>query len=688
MRLARTSLLISMSVCASLALACGPEFPNRLLDDRSASLQNLPIGSFDFEMKRLLAEPKDALIPVEEAYYGSVPAIAPASTAAANAANMRLAPIYERAAAEFHKGDLDAARADFNALLAMAETEHLRSSRELAALYSLGRLERAQSHDDAARTAFRRVRARVLEGIADPQGLGAASFGEEARIELDAGDFAKAIGLYAEQAARGSSSGMSSLGFVFSRLISNESELDAALEDSMVRRLLPAYLNARYETMPAGQLDRLVAHFDQLQSPKLEGLDRLAAALYRAGSYELAGKLAQRSESAMAWWVRAKLALRGGDQAAAAASYAHAAAAFPVEEDWGYRDGENAGPIEEDAARGFSPRCRVEGESGLLALSRGDYVSALEQLYASADQYWDDAAHVAERVLTADELRQFVDTHVQVRPLALDAAGNVSWSPGQRLRTLLARRLLRDGRFEEALPYFDDPALAATARRYVDARNGARNGGRIERAQAAFVAAGIADSQGGDLLAFELDPDYSIYGGSFDLNPAGHYDDDYNWIPEERKDPDIGTSFVGKDEPARMLASRAKPLQRYHYRYTALDLAEEAADLLPARSQAYAAVLCMATGWINNSDHARGEALWLRYVRNGPYVPWAADFGRHCEAPDFAAAAERLHVERIAQAKRLIRHFGPYAVAFLAGCIVLVALIVRRRRSRRALATS
>jgi cellulose synthase operon protein C len=688
MLLNRTSLLIAMSACASLALACGPEFPNRLLDDRSASLQNLPIGSFDFEMKRLLPEPKDALIPVEDAYYGSVPVIAPAPTAAADAANMRLAPIYERAAVEFHEGDLDAARADFNALLAMAETEHLRSSRELAALYSLGRLERAQSHEDAARTAFRRVRDRVLEGVADPQGLGAASFGEEARIELDAGDFAKAIGLYAEQAARGSSSGMSSLGFVFSKLISNESELDAALEDSMVRRLLPAYLNARYETMPAGQLDRLVAHFDQLQSPKLEGLDRLAAALYRAGSYELAGKLAQRSESAMAWWVRAKLALRSGDQAVAAASYAHAAAAFPVEEDWGYRDGENAGPIEEDAARGFSPRCRVEGESGLLALSRGDYESALEQFYASADQYWDDAAHVAERVLTVDELRQFVDTHVQVRPLALDAAGNVSWSPGQRLRTLLARRLLRDGRFEEALPYFDDPALAATARRYVDARNGARNGGRIERAQAAFVAAGIADAQGGDLLAFELDPDYSIYGGSFDLNPAGHYDDDYNWIPEERKDPDIGTSFVGEDEPARMLASRAKPLQRYHYRYTALDLAEEAADLLPARSQAYAAVLCMATGWINNSDHARGEALWLRYVRNGPYVPWAADFGRHCEAPDFAAAAKRLHVERIAQAKRLIRHFGPYAAALLAGGIGLVALIVRRRRSRRALATS
>jgi cellulose synthase operon protein C len=681
MRLVRTSLLIAMSACASLALACGPEFPNRLLDDRSASLQDLPIGSFDFEMKRLLPEPKDALVPVEEAYYGSVAAIAPAPTAAEDAANMRVAPVYRKAAAAFHEGDLDAARTGFNALLAMPEAT--RSSRELAALYSLGRLERTQAHDDAARAAFRRVRARVLEGVADPQGLGAASFGEEARIELDAGDFAKAIGLYAEQAARGSSSGMSSLGFVFSKLISDEGELDAALEDPTVRRLLPAYLNARYESMPVGQLDRLVAHFDQLQSAELEGLDRLAAALYRAGSYDLAGKLAPRSESAMAWWVRAKLALRSGDQAAAAAAYAHAAAAFPVEEDWGYRDGENAGPIEEDSARGFSPRCRVEGESGLLALSRGDYATALEQLYASADQYWDDAAHVAERVLTVDELRQFVDTHVRVRPLAPGAIPNEpSSSPARQMRALLARRLLRDGRFEEALTYFDDPALAESAKRYVDARVAAQNGGQIERAEAAFAAAGILDTQGLDLLGFELDPDYVVYGGSYDPNAAGHYDDDYNWIAEERKDPDIGTSFVGKDEPARMLASRAKPLQRYHYRYTALDLAEEAASLLPARSQAYAAVLCMATGWINNSDHARGEALWLRYVRNGPYVPWAADFGRHCEAPDFAGAAKRLKAERIAEAKRMIRRFGPYAAGLLAICIGLGVFLVRRRNRR------
>jgi cellulose synthase operon protein C len=683
MLLTRTSLLIAMSACASLALACGPEFPNRLLDDRSGSLQDLPIGSFDFEMKRLLSDPKDALVPVEIDQYGADEATT--RDAATDAASMRVAPLYLSAAAAFHEGDLDSAREGFQALLAMPESA--RSDRELAALYSLGRLERAQAHVDAARAAFRKVRDRVLEGVPDPQGLGAASFGEEARLELDAGDPARAIALYAEQAARGSSSGMSSLGFVFGKLIGDEGELDSALEDPMVRRLLPAYLNARHESLPAGQLDRLVSHLDRQKSVKLEGFDRLAAALYRAGSYELAGKLAQRSDAALAWWVRAKLALRSGDEAAAAAAYARAAAAFPVEEDWGYRDGENAGPSDDDSYRGFSPRCRVEGESGLLALSRGDYVSALEQLYASADQYWDDAAHVAERVLTVDELRQFVDAHVQV--VGADAGPSVpSSSPARQMRALLARRLLRDGRFDEALSYFDDPALAAAAQRYVEARVAAQSGGRIERAEAAFAAADIAETQGLDLLGFELDPDYVVYGGSFDLGRSGHYDDDFNWIAEDRKDPDIGTAFIGWDEPARLRASRAKPLQRYHYRYTAVDLAEEAASLLPSRSQAYAAVLCTATGWINNSDHARGESLWLRYVRNGPYVPWAANFGRQCEAPDFAGAARRLHAERIAEAKRLIRHFGPYAAGLLAVCICLGFFLVRRRRRRRELAGS
>ena len=56
--------------------------------------------------------------------------------------------------------------------------------------------------------------------------------------------------------------------------------------------------------------------------------DRVAALAYRIGRYDLAQSLASRLDTALAWWVRAKLALRQGDSVQAAQAYARAAAAF------------------------------------------------------------------------------------------------------------------------------------------------------------------------------------------------------------------------------------------------------------------------------------------------------------------------------------------------------------------------
>ena len=54
----------------------------------------------------------------------------------------------------------------------------------------------------------------------------------------------------------------------------------------------------------------------------------------------------------------------------------------------------------------LKPRCRIEGEMAILALERGDYREAFDQLYRSGDIYWQDAAEVAERVLSLDELKR------------------------------------------------------------------------------------------------------------------------------------------------------------------------------------------------------------------------------------------------------------------------------------------
>ena len=49
----RLLLAISLSVPLGTALACGPDFPLRLLGDRAQTLGELPEGSFQFEVNRL-----------------------------------------------------------------------------------------------------------------------------------------------------------------------------------------------------------------------------------------------------------------------------------------------------------------------------------------------------------------------------------------------------------------------------------------------------------------------------------------------------------------------------------------------------------------------------------------------------------------------------------------------------------
>ncbi|MFT8775476.1 MAG: hypothetical protein ABF893_02285, partial [Gluconacetobacter liquefaciens] len=93
--------------------------------------------------------------------------------------------------------------------------------------------------------------------------------------------------------------------------------------------------------------------------------------------------------------------------------------------------------------------------------------------------------------------------------------------------------------------------------------------------------------------------------------------------------------LVTEGERTRFAASEAAPYRRFHYRAIAVDQAENAADLLPPRSQAFAAVLCQAAGWGTGAD----ADLYHRYVRQGAAVSFAKDFGRHCAAPDFQSAA-------------------------------------------------
>ena len=99
-------------------------------------------------------------------------------------------------------------------------------------------------------------------------------------------------------------------------------------------------------------------------------------------------------------------------------------------------------------------------------------------------------------------------------------------------------------------------------------------------------------------------------------------------------------SWIDSAEAARAKAALPAQDNRFlHYRWQAVGLAQQAADLLPPKSRAYAAVLCNAASWVIKRDAKTGRALYQRYINTGTRYPWAAKFGYDCPAPDFAAVA-------------------------------------------------
>lgn len=112
-----------------------------------------------------------------------------------------------------------------------------------------------------------------------------------------------------------------------------------------------------------------------------------------------------------------------------------------------------------------------------------------------------------------------------------------------------------------------------------------------------------------------------------------------------------------------------------------------AADLLPPRSQAYAAVLCQGTAWTIYDDPARALQFYQQYVKRGAYVDFGGGpFGTQCAAPDFRTA----RYFRLTQTKRIIVRFvraHHKRVEFFGGGVLLLiaagAVWGYRRRSRR-----
>ena len=603
--------------------------------------------------------------------------------------------------------------------------------------------------------AYAKPRTLAANGAPDPEGLAVASFGDEALTFLHNKESGKqcdyrsflnstpcaaaivpanlkqAINLYAQQAARGGNSGLQSMRFIAAWTLADKARVASLIDDPVAQRLLVAYALARegdivkdqpasafeyyggYDNSygPTGYADAargdkgiksnpaLVSLVEAIQQRGIDhvaGADRLAALAYRVGRYDFASALVAREHSALASWVTAKLALRRGDTAAALQAYAQASKGFPVSDS----------SVEPAGAQ------LIKGEQAVLTLSRGQYVEALGYLFDAASRrdnaggyddsvsnvaYGSDMAYIAERVLTTDELKHFVDSRVPASALpptpspdaGADAYYALHQTTADTLRYLLARRLVRDGRIDEALPYFpadNDPRYSTfsweggqTTRKQLQLRKLARDYAaaldeaqhawtRTNRARGWFDAATLAKQSGMELMGYEQGPDFHDIDGAFaggsgrsgvisarvdrasdaGAASAAAVPD----TPAARAEVDLAGPFVTADEKHRYAASESKPLTRFHYREIAADYIVKAADGLPPRSQAFAAVLCRGTGWMHNDDPARARGFYQRYVKEGAYVDFGGPFGTLCPEPDFQSAATFTYTQAWQNVKR------------------------------------
>ena len=695
----RHLLCLSLSLPLGSALACGPDFPMRLLDNRGQSLAELPEGNFSFEISRLghainglksvtagadYSDQPDAVALRDQAEQAGLSAeqqvLVKHLRGLTNARQVetegaQLPPElrwYLAGAVAFGAGDNALAAGYFKKVLALPAEQ--RASRSTWAAYSLGRALFAMSAEAGAAPdlleqsakAFEQTRQLSIDGFSDPLELGVASLGEEARVVRTAGDWNRAIELYATQNLHGSAVGYTSLKLLMADLMTlPEDQVAELLKGQPVQQLVTASLISRlgwsFGEQPPNE-QKMIKLLQNSTRGSLENADRLAAMNYQQGDYASAKAFLEHAgDGGLAWWLRAKLAVRDGDKNAAAAAYAKAAQAFPQNESWGERR------TPDYDYETLQPKCRVEGESAILALQRGDYLQAFDQLYRSQSIYWFDAATVAERVLTLEELKHYVDTQVPAPPpLSQQERDNYVPLPvAASLRNLLGRRLLREGHYEQALAYFENDGLRHKARLYGEQRQAADSAWwPTRRAAALFNAAWTAREWGMDILGYEMAPDYATFGGNYILENA-----------ELKVGP-----LMAEDEVKRQQASAAQPDQRYHYRFVATALASRAADNLPHTSQAFAAVLCEASGW--NSSLEEQRAIYQRYVKEGAYVEWAADFGHQCPYPDFENADKR-YVTQVTDAARSALH--PYKTPLQVGSVLALAaaalwLFKRRRR--------
>lgn len=483
---------------------------------------------------------------------------------------------YLQAALAWHRGETNAARAGWEGLLRRPAQN--RPFRTVWATYMLGRSWHEESPEKAAKH-YQRTRELARAGFADSAALAAASLGWEAQLGLRTGDYASALRLYVDQFAAGDTNRAAlSLETTAHRALQAPPEKLAALARvPQFRHLLTAYLLSTYSVdyldgmllgdgVARSSAERWLAALEEVGAADVQLAEQLALLHYQLGDWKGATRWVDLAgDSVVAQWVEAKLKLRDGklDEGSALLSTVVSRLARATHSPAAGRPQAPGSATFADSLyhpdlENLTARQQALGELGVVRLTRGEFTQALDVLLRAG--YWVDAAYVAERVLTVEELQRYVDAawpetppRRQTPPTApaadakpkpgTNAAPEVDSSPSltrapdhapdpdpepepevrvpirREIRALLGRRLTRVDRGSEATGYFPAnlrPFHAQLLERLARSEN--TNLPPRDQAREMFAAATLVREQGLELIGTETAPDWAYTGGSFELD--------------------------------------------------------------------------------------------------------------------------------------------------------------------------
>jgi tetratricopeptide (TPR) repeat protein len=528
--------------------------------------------------------------------------------------------IYIRGAAAWAGGRRDEAVREWRSLLDLPREE--RRYRSVWAAFMIGRALMDDRPGEAV-TAFQQARFLGDEGYPDPLGLVAEGLGWQARIERNHGQCPAAIRDYYDMFCLGSEgqryAAHSSLAWTCRDLLAQEGELDASLiEDPVLREVLTAYIVAYHRGGQPTSSGRCREWLDAVRGSGMmidsRTANRLAWASYAVGDVESAKEWLDAAETVTPYgiWVRAKLSLREGRIDEAVRDLRSIRDRFPT--------------ISEADRRDYTTSrasTQLNAELGVLFLGRKEYTAALDAFLRAG--YWADAAYVAERVLTVEELEEYIRRH---RDDALLTAGDGSpyhyagdgpASLLDALRSLLSRRFSRLGDWEKARRYCTEayrPILDEYVNHLEEGRDPA-NSPRL-RAENLYRAAEIAQEHGMELMGTELYPDWAVHGGVYSWwGYLGRDESRDEYLPNLVEGfPAPLMEVLGGSDDERVRVERAAPSPdiRFHYRYTAANLMWEAAELLPDNDVLTAKALYYGGSWLKKKDPQSADRFYKALV--------------------------------------------------------------------------